>query len=269
VQSGGNGADVTGVLGFLGFALYIALMLKMFLPLLGNIPFFSPKEKTAEVAQVRQTATPFYPVGYVGVSRSDSSAGQAVIPSSTPFMMATATPYPTYTPYPTFTPSVDWLQGLATPTRNSFEPYQVNFVYSYYWPPLVSEPGMEANCHPDNYLFPDWDAERTKIIGCKDTTASGLPWSQYEQGKAVDGYAGGLAVPFYPDTFSPLYPMGTVLVVDSPMVIAGRYLVIDICSACDDYIHTNGVLFLDFVDDGLPPGVTFWDPVRVSEAIYP
>ena len=128
---------------------------------------------------------------------------------------------------------------------------------------------MEANCHPDNWLFADWDKEHTKIIGCKDITSSGLPWSQYSFDEAVDGYRGGVAVPFYPDTFEPLYPMGAVLVVDSPLVIAGRYLVIDICPACDDYIHEKGVLFLDFVAKGLPQEVTFWDAVQVSEVIYP
>jgi hypothetical protein len=172
---------------------------------------------------------------------------------------------------------VDWLRGSPTPTRNAFEPYQVNWVFSYYYPPLVAQrdenPSYEVNCHSANWI---WNAQNTKVIGCADVTASGLPWSHYIMYDAVNNFAGGVAVPYHPNTcaeFSelcqPIYPMGAVLRVTEPSQIAGDYLVIDICPACSSYIDSHGVLFLDFLSDGLPPSVNFWDAVKVSEVIYP
>jgi hypothetical protein len=63
--------------------------------------------------------------------------------------------------------------------------------------------------------------------------------------------------------------MGTIFNVSAPAILAGRYLVMDICPACDDYYLTKNVLFLDFVARGLPAGVTFWDPIQVSSIEYP
>ena len=196
----------------------------------------------------------------VGVTLPTST----VVSSLTP----TATLYPTYTPYPTFTPSVNWLQGTPASTHQAFNVQDVKWVFSYYCPPLVAEPGMEANCHPDNYLYAYWDD--TKIVGCKDITSSGLPWSHYKMYGSKDArYAGGIAVPYYPGTYDPIYPMFSVLHVSQPTIIAGDYLVIDICPGCNLYIETNGVLFLDFVAGGLPDDVTFWDVVFVDSVTYP
>jgi hypothetical protein len=193
-----------------------------------------------------------------------------VAPTATFFeiVLSTQTPYPTYTPQPTYTPSVDWLRGTPTVTRQAFNVYDVNFVFSYYYPPLVAvdESLYGINCHPDNIVRNKFG----KAIECKDITASGLKWSEYIIFESKNNfYVGGVAVPFYPQTLSPLYPMGSVLVVESPSTLAGRYLVIDICPACDDYYQDKGVLFLDFVARGLPHGVNFWDLVKVSSVEYP
>ena len=180
----------------------------------------------------------------------------------------TATPYPTYTPFPTFTPSVDWLRGTPMPTHQSFTPDQVQWVFSYYYPNLVGqdEEKYGLNCHPDNVIR----NKMGKAIECKDTTASGEPWSKYLMHHAQDvSLTGGVAVPFYPDTYDPIYPMGTLIHVTSPTIMAGTYRVIDICPACDDYYRTHGVVFLDFLAKGLPEGVTFWDSVKVDSVIYP
>lgn len=203
------------------------------------------------------------------------------VPMSTAeIIQATYTPLPTYTPYPTLTPLVDWLRGTPVPTQNSFQPSQVNFVFSYYYPDLVGEDPIKyaANCHPDNYRF---NEQGNKVIGCRDVTASGKKWSDWMFDSRDDEYRGGIAVPFHPDTCPrleqdildsscvPLYPFGTVLVVDAPPQLAGKYVVVDLCPACGKYIHSDGVLFLDFLMRGLPANVTFWDAVEISEAVYP
>jgi hypothetical protein len=261
---------MVGVLAMLGLLAYLVLMAAILLPMIGNVPFFNPSKKLVSTP-VPAASIPTMPADYMGISpyTTPTVSVAGIVPAGVGTPYPTYTPYPTLTPYPTFTPSVNWMQGVATVTPNSFLPSQVNFVFSYYYPALVSQEGMEANCSPDNYIYPDWDAEKTKIIGCRDTTASGARWSQYLMNKSIDGYKGGLAVPYYPDTLTPLYPMGSVFVVTSPASVAGRYLVIDICPACDDYIHTHGVLFLDFLAEGMPEGVTWWDDVEVSEVIYP
>lgn len=195
----------------------------------------------------------------------------------------TYTPYPTLTPAPTYTPQVDWLRGSPTPTRNAFEPHQINFVFSYYYPDLVSkmdeDPSMAVNCHPDNWIY---NPQNTKVIGCKDTTASGEPWSRYLMDYTdISDIRGGIAVPFHPDTCprliddiidttcKPIYPMGSIMVITEPALIAGNYIVIDLCPACGKYIYSHGVLFLDFLAKGLPGGINFWDEVEVIDVIYP
>ncbi|HRJ74677.1 MAG TPA: hypothetical protein PLX90_01705 [Anaerolineales bacterium] len=195
--------------------------------------------------------------------------GQIIL--STPMTpVPTYTLYPTYTPQATFTPSVDWLQGSPVPTKNSFEPNQVNWVFSYYYPDLVAkrhqDPSMEVNCHPDNWI---WNNQQTRVIKCKDTTASGAKWSDHLMYEDKHGFAGGVAVPYYPNTLNPIYPMGSVITVTSPPIMAGDYIVIDICPACDDYINEHGVIFLDFLAKGLPDGVNFWSPVSVLKVRYP
>ncbi len=204
--------------------------------------------------------------------------GMAGTPTATPTLVqlveginvnvATATPYPTYTPYPTFTPIVGAWDATALPTHQAFEVGSVNWVFSYYYPDLVGvdEVLYGLNCHPDNVLR----NKQGRAIGCKDTTASGAPWSEYLMYHARDArFVGGVAVPYYPNTYDPIYPMGSILHVVDPTIMAGEYLVIDICPACDDYISSHNVLFLDFVAKGLPEGVTFWDRVTVDTVIYP
>lgn len=184
---------------------------------------------------------------------------------------STPTFYPTYTPYPTQTPLVDWLRGSPIPTGNSFHPSQVNFVFSYYWPPLVSRGVVDGvdytvNCHVDNWLY----SSTGKVNGCRDITGSGLPWSAWRYDHALDSaYRGGVAVPYYPDTYNLLYPYGSVFHVTEPPILAGDYLVVDACPGCNLYFQSHGVLFIDFVANGLPPGVNFWDKVVVSDVTYP
>jgi len=213
------------------------------------------------------------------------SSPVAVVPA----LNSTPSAYPTYTPYPTFTfvPTItvvppSWSQSTPTMTPNAFLPSSVNWVFSYYYPALVGEDyeKYSVNCHPDNLIYSEWDA--SKVIGCADITASGLPWSNYLYDESYDAkYRGGVAVPFHPDTCPeidkgvlasscvPIYPMLSVIRVTAPIVIAGDYLVVDICPACGAYVYSHQVLFLDFLSRGLPSSVNFWDPVEVVEVVYP
>lgn len=182
--------------------------------------------------------------------------------------------YPTQIVAPVVVPatgtpvSYGFIGYTPTVTKVPFLPSQVNYVFSYYYPDLIKEDYelYKANCHPDNVIY----NASGGVAGCKDTTASGLPWSKYKMFYTSDKrYNGGVAVPYYPNTFNPLYPMGSVVRVTSPEIIAGDYLVIDICPACDDFVTDRNVLFLDFVAIGLPDGVNFWTPVIVSDVFYP
>jgi hypothetical protein len=229
----------------------------------GFFGMFLPNPETganmAIVYKVNGTPTP-------SVAPSQMVEGLGALPTS-----SNPTAYPTYTPFPTYTPSVDWLRGTPQPTRQAFDVRTVNFVFSYYWPPLVSKGIVDGvdftvNCHIDNWLY----SSTGKVNGCKDTTASGERWSLWELGSAYDqSYKGGIAIPYYPDTDTLLYPFGTVMHVVSPPIMAGDYVVMDICPACDDYFQSHGVIFLDFVSKGLPQDVNFWDKIEVSEVTYP
>lgn len=193
---------------------------------------------------------------------------ESYLPTNT--IVPTFTPQATYTPYPTYTAFVPWSFTTATVTKVPFEPSQINWVFSYYDPSRVREDfkefGYAVNCHTDNLIYDDMG----NPVECRDTTASGLPWSKYRMYFSTDvRFAGGLAVPYYPGTYDPIYPMGSVVSVTSPSIIAGDYIVIDICPACDDYVAEKGVLFLDFLAKGLPEGVTFWDKVTVVGVRYP
>ncbi|MDP1713933.1 MAG: hypothetical protein Q8L41_04240 [Anaerolineales bacterium] len=101
VQSGGNGADIAGVVAFLAFAGYISFMIYLFLPMVGNIPFFSKVDTAIEKAELLSYVTPTsnYPAGYAGVSIGDG-APVLVTPEAVQ-IQSTYTPYPTYTPFPT------------------------------------------------------------------------------------------------------------------------------------------------------------------------
>ncbi len=166
------------------------------------------------------------------------------------------------------------------PTKLPYAVDAINFVFSYYYPPLVGVDyeKYSANCHPDNLVYGDMG----RVINCKDVTASGERWSEWVMDKAYDkNYRGGVAVSYNPDTCpraheniydvtcEPLYPMGSELVVVDPWEIAGVYLVMDICPGCGLYLQSDGVLFLDFVSDKMPPNVWFWTPVNVAEVFYP
>jgi len=265
-----NWTTVIGVI-YVGFPL-LASFLGIDLPDNGLRNLFGrPSENQTNV--LPYTSTPYV------VTPSDFSASSF-----------TATPYPTYTSvptasaYPTYTPGVGWAQGSVTATPNAFEPYQINWAFSYYDPDLVSQrdinPQYEVNCHVDNWI---WNDQGTKVIGCKDITASGEKWSEFFIDQ-TEGYRGGVAVPYHPDTCQwdeathliidmefcqPIYPMYAVIHVSAPVELEGDYLVIDICPACFAYVHTNSVLFLDFLAEGLPHNVNFWDKVQVDSVRYP
>ena len=180
----------------------------------------------------------------------------------------TQTPYPTYTPYPTPT-SILYMSPVPAPTKQNFDPGGVNWVFSYYYPDLVGVDfeKYSVNCHTDNLIYNDMN---TKVIGCKNTSASGLPWKDFVMYHSVyPEYIGGVAVPYFPGSYDPIYPMGSIIKIESPTIMAGDYLVMDICPGCDDFFTDKGVLFLDFLAKGLPENVTFWDPVRVVSVRYP
>jgi hypothetical protein len=220
--------------------------------------FHRPKSEYAQEIIANMTSGP--------TSTAENLFVGQIVLLTTQTVQPTYTFQPTYTPQATYTPSVDWLRGSPVPTKNSFEPNQVNWVFSYYWPALVAQnyPEYAANCHPDNVLR----SKTGRVNGCKDTTASGEPWSKHLMYQD-DQYMGGVAVPYYPNTYNPIYPMGSVIRVTSPAIMAGDYIVIDICPACDDYVSSHDALFLDFLARGLPEGVTFWEKVAVESVRYP
>lgn len=234
----------------------------MLVPLWGNAQA-STLEKSGGV-----TNNPMQVVGQLAVYTPAPTDDGRHLPTDTPQL--TYTPFPTFTPQPTYTAFLPWSVVSPTVTKVPFEPSQANFVFSYYNPDLVKDDyeKYQANCHIDNVLR---SPDGSRVVGCRDTTASGLPWSRFYMYYTTDTpqFVGGVAVPYYPNTYNPLYPMGSVLTVESPSIIAGDYLVIDICPACDDFVFDKNVLFLDFVAKGLPDGVTFWTPVKVSKVLYP
>jgi len=246
---------------FFNYAMIGAIIYMMY-------PLFQAQQKSALVRSGGYTSTPLQVASGAGMLYTPTPDVSYIF-TNTP--VSTSTPYPTYTPLPTYTAGVPWsVRDAPTVTKVPFQPLQVKFVFSYYFPDLVKENYelYKANCHVDNLIrSPSGDS----IIGCKDTTASGEPWSRYIMYETVDTpkYKGGVAVPYYPDTYNPLYPMGSVITVTEPLIIAGDYLVIDICPACNLYVADKGVLFLDFVARGLPDGVNFWTPVTVSQVLYP
>lgn len=231
------------------------------------IPLFQSKTRAVQTASGGAITNPAQVVGQL----------QVFTPVPTEYRLPTVTPVPTYTPYPTYTPAPTYTAAVPwgfpvspTVTKVPFLPEQVDFVFSYYNPDLVrqdfEEYGYAVNCHPDNLLYNPSGSP----VGCKDTTASGLPWSRWRMYRTDDKrFIGGVAVPYYPATYNPLYPLFSVVTVSAPAIIAGDYLVIDICPACDDYVTEHGVLFLDFNAEGLPSGVNFWTEVQVSNVLYP
>ncbi|MCK6566973.1 MAG: hypothetical protein HUU12_02485 [Anaerolineales bacterium] len=184
------------------------------------------------------------------------------------------TPYPTYTPPPTSTSSAAWMRDTPTPEYIPLDPQTVNWVFSYYFPDLVAQrdenPAYEVNCHPDNWIYSPYG----NVIGCKNITASGEPWKSYlmDQSDFIE-FRGGVAVPVYPDMQVDwkyaLYPAGSILTISSPIQIAGDYLVIDLCGGCNAYASSHGVMFLDFLAEGLPNGINFWDSVVIEKVTYP
>lgn len=130
-------------------------------------------------------------------------------PNSLPLqVMPTYTPYPTPTPYPT----------LVFHSALVGQIYAVG--YSYYFPPFGP-----PNCSKENW----------KDFYCEDTTASGLPWSDYI-GK-------GVAVPIQ---WKDKIPLLSVIKVLDNVVMEGEYLVLDYCGDC---IKPEGHIYLDFLDN--------------------
>jgi hypothetical protein len=113
------------------------------------------------------------------------------------------------------------LTVTPTPVTYLSEIYKVG--YSYYNPELGG-----VNCHSAN-----WDGKH-----CADTTASGIKWSDYI-GKAV-------AVP--PSWYCLGLGYGSILRVLTPAVLAGDYLVIDLCSGCESSNWDDGNFRMDFLD---------------------
>lgn len=141
VQSGGNGADATGVMAFLGFCTYIGLMLYMFMPLIGNIPMFH-SNNSALVVTPTVAIVSAYPPGYIGIQNVGGAGVQVVTVTPSPVVLGVSvgnpTPYPTYTPYPTFTPIA----------------YEVSsYKFSFYDPMIgLDKPEIaELNCANWNY----------------------------------------------------------------------------------------------------------------------
>ena len=227
VQSGGNGADVAGVVAFLGFLSYISFMVYLFLPMVGNIPFFSEADTAIERAEMmpRFTSTPVYPHSYTGVTIGGNS-NLFVTSTLPPVVPPTYTAYPTYTPLPTLSPQ--------------FNNMILNVQYSYYWPPLLG-----PNCHPDNVL---------PSGGCKDTTASGEPWTKW-RGK-------GVAIPIQWLDRIPFYSIVRVI---SPPEMIGDYTVVDLCGGCIKAEYPD-LIWFDFLDDHL---ILNWSSDLVVEIIPP
>jgi hypothetical protein len=121
-------------------------------------------------------------------------------------VQATYTPLPTYTPYPTQRPMTGQVLAVG---------------YSYYYPPFG----------PPNCALENWKDDAY----CLDTTASGLPWSDY--------IGLGVAVPW---EWRESVPLLSTLTVYSPYEMVGDYLVVDYCGDC---IKKEGHIYVDFLDN--------------------
>jgi hypothetical protein len=183
---------------------------------------FAPKPKATLQGTVNNDSNPLLPEP----SRvSVGGFGDVVVVKTparlVPYSPITITPSVTptsATPTPTITLSAD---TAVTPSPQ----YQtLDFLYSYYYPPLGG-----VNCHSNN-----WTGST-----CADTTASGAHWSDY--------VGRGLAVP--PSWFKAGLGFGSIVRVLSPDVLAGDYTVIDICCGCEADNWTDGQFRFDFLDD--------------------
>lgn len=185
----------------------------------GFDPFASGSSAAASSATVTPTPLPDYPLNNQGGFYASSDPNNYVGPTSTPAGAVPLLPVssvpeiqPTYTPLPTYTPY---------PTN---EPYQGRLIaigYSYYYPPWGP-----PNCSAENWIDNSY---------CKDTTASGLPWSEY-MGK-------GVAIPV---EWSEYIPLLSTIRVHSPPSMVGDYLVLDRCGDC---IKPEGHIYFDFLDN--------------------
>ena len=235
VQSGGNSADSTGVMAAIGLLVYIGFMVRLLTPLISQINFFGEDgNDNIVVVPTKSLPDKYSTPGFFGVSPAQTAAPIVVVVATSSM---TQTPYPTYTPYPSITP-------FSTPNNLS-----LTVQYSYYWPPLLG-----PNCHPENLK---------KTGGCKDVTASGLPWSHY-RGR-------GVAIPLVWAGTVPLFSIVRVL---SPVDLIGDYLVLDYCGACTKSEYPD-LVWLDFLDDTqrlqwsadmqveiLPPGSVVVEPLQ-------
>lgn len=140
--------------------------------------------------------------GVVSPSNNNVAPAYSLTPAFTPTV--TPTPFPTIAPYSAYIP-VGKLVAVG---------------YSYYWPPWGPPNCSDANWHEkENY--------------CDDTTASGLPWSQYVE-RAV-------AVPY---EWRDVIPLQSIIRIHSPEIMRGDYLVIDYCGDC---IKKEGHIYFDFL----------------------
>lgn len=208
----GNWSITLVVTYFMGS--YIAGFLGM------NNPLDNFMKGSSSSSGISLTSTPLpdYPL-LVPQSFYASSEGQSlsgtqtalpllINPPTAQYLQPTMTSYPTFTPYP-------------TQIKKSVlgEIYAIG--YSYYFPAWGG-----VNCHPDNWIDNSY---------CKDTTASGLPWTQYI-GK-------GVAVPY---EWRDKLPLLSVIRVLDNVVMQGEYLVVDYCGDC---IKEEGHIYFDFLDN--------------------
>ena len=221
MQSGGNGADSTGVWGLVGLVFYISIMLVLVYPMLAQIKIagYQLPGAARPPVKVKMTAVP------TQIKRNISEVVKvAELPMAA---VVRVTQEPIKLPVIATGTAVirkDVPPGRAedgTPTTGTAETGQNYgaFSYSYYYPPFGP-----PNCHADN-----WTVE-----GCKDITPLGVKWSEY-MGR-------GVAVPF---SWRARLPLGSMIEVLQPSVIAGRYTVLDYCIGCDK----PGYVYLDFLDN--------------------
>lgn len=178
---------------------------------------FDPFAMSAGAASYTATPTPLpdYPLNDQGSFYASSDPNGYV--GSTPTPPGSPVPsveqiQPTYTPYPTLTPY---------PTQRPFFGKIMAIGYSYYYPPFGPPNCAQENWKDDMY--------------CEDTTASGLPWSDY--------IGRGVAVPL---AWADLIPLGSTVRVHSPDSMVGDYVVLDYCGGC---IKPEGHIYFDFLDN--------------------
>ena len=185
----------------------------------GFDPFGSGSSASASSLTVTPSPLPDYPLNDQGGFYASSDPNAYAGPTPTPYGVlepSTGLPMadiqPTYTPYPTLTPY---------PTQQPYFGRLIAVGYSYYYPPFGP-----PNCSAENWKDNAY---------CEDTTASGLPWSDY--------IGHGVAVPLM---WAEYIPLGSTVRVHSPDSMKGDYIVLDYCGGC---VKPEGHIYFDFLDN--------------------